>query len=158
MLIPQVQTDETWPSAFGTCTGFQLSKLLVVSATSVLNKWVLACCSSRQEGGLGPFPATTGLGETAEQVAGNPLPEAQPHCSGLATGLAACCIHLAAVCIPSPSSWLPAKACDGSRAQGGSQPQVLKIKNIKSLMYAKLRNTGVSPALLCCCLGTAGYP
>lgn len=82
----------------------------------------------QKESGLGPFPVTTGLGESAEQVTGNPLPEAQPRCSGLATGLAAHCIHLAAVCIPSPSSWLPARACDGSRAWGGSQPQILKKK------------------------------
>lgn len=110
----------------------------------MLNKWVLAYCSSRKESGLGPFPVTTGLGESAEQVTGKPLPKAQPHCSGLATGLAACCIHLAAVCIPSPSSWLPAKDCNGSRAWGGSQPQVLKKKKehtIKDICQAEERRS-----------------
>lgn len=76
----------------------------------------------QKEERCGPF--SSNLRGAAVQVAGNSLPEARPRCSEPATGLAACCIHLTAVCIPAlslPDS-LPRLAMD---AGGPEQPLVI---------------------------------
>lgn len=105
---------------------------------------------------FGPF--SSNLRETAARVAGNSLPEAQPRRSELATSLAACCNHLAAVCIPTlslPDS-PPRPVVDAGRLRSLSVPCPMPAATLQESPAISPRRPGsTSHGLLSVGLGPA---